>query len=82
MALYSEQYQYHGLKKSDIRKIWDGLFSNYDLISNSHVFSAMKQVAQGKEARIEIIPSSDGFALSRAKGQWVICGCSEAYKSH
>ncbi len=42
MALYSDQYAYHGLKKSDVRAIWKELLAHYDLISNVHTFSAIR----------------------------------------
>src|SRR5512147_2699257 len=29
MAVYSQQYNYHGLKKDDIRKVWKDLFDEY-----------------------------------------------------
>ena len=36
MALYATTYQYHGLRRGDIRKIWADLFVRYDLIANMH----------------------------------------------
>ena len=42
MSLYAQNYQYHGMKKADVRKIWAGLFEHYDFISNVHIFSAIK----------------------------------------
>ena len=41
MSLYSDRYAYHGLKKSDIRSIWNELLQHYDLISNVHTFSSI-----------------------------------------
>ena len=29
MTLYSDDYLYHGLKKADVRKIWNELFDHY-----------------------------------------------------
>ncbi len=65
MALYSEQYQHHGLKKPDIRKIWDELFSHYDLISNIHIFSAIKKVEQRDHMRAEITCTGALWATSK-----------------
>ena len=39
MALYSEQYRYHGLSKSDLRKIWEEMFASYDNLASTHTFS-------------------------------------------
>jgi hypothetical protein len=65
MALYSEQYRYHGLKKPDIRKIWDELFSHYDLISNIHIFSAIKKVEQREKMTAEITCTGALWATSK-----------------
>ena len=42
MALYATSYQYHGLRRGDVRKIWADLFARYDLIAHMHTFSAIK----------------------------------------
>lgn len=39
MALYSEQYRYHGFSKSDLRKIWEEMFTRYDNLASTHMFS-------------------------------------------
>jgi ketosteroid isomerase-like protein len=54
MSLYAQNYQYHGLKKGDVRQIWNELFKHYDFIANIHIFSAIKIVtsADGTAAQI------------------------------
>lgn len=54
MALYSDRYTYHGLKKSDIRAIWTELLHNYDLISNVHTFSAIRTTKRDGTPILEI----------------------------
>lgn len=54
MALYSDRYRHHGLGKSDIRQIWEELFSKYDLISNIHIFSTITTSEQEEESRAYI----------------------------
>ena len=44
MALYSEQYNYHGLKKTDMRKVWTNLFDEFRELSDTHHFSRMIRV--------------------------------------
>ena len=36
MALYSDDYYYHGLKKADIRKVWAQLFEHYKDLESFH----------------------------------------------
>ena len=54
MSLYAQNYQYHGLKKADVRKIWAELFAHYDFIANIHTFSAIKVVSTTNPATAEI----------------------------
>ncbi len=54
MALYSDRYTYHGLKKADIRRIWDELLHNYALISNVHTFSAIRASTREETPILEI----------------------------
>ncbi len=42
MALYSEDYHYHGLKKADIKKIWSQLFDQYKELESFHTFSVVR----------------------------------------
>lgn len=65
MSLYAQQYRYHGLTKSDIRRIWAELFSQYDLIANIHTFSALKVVRIGKTAMVEITCTGALWATSK-----------------
>jgi len=44
MALYSDEYLYHGLKKPDIRKIWSQLFENYKELESFHTFSVIRTI--------------------------------------
>jgi len=54
MALYATQYNYHGLKQADIRKIWSELLREYRDIANTHFFSQIVKVGSGSNAIIEI----------------------------
>jgi ketosteroid isomerase-like protein len=44
MALYSDGYLYHGLKKPDIRKIWSQLFEQYKELESFHTFSVIRTI--------------------------------------
>lgn len=52
MAVYSKQYDYHGLKKPDIRKIWANLFDSYKEIESTHLFSRIVSVGPGGSVEI------------------------------
>lgn len=44
MALYSDDYRYHGLKKADIKKIWAQLFEHYKELEGFHTFSVVRTI--------------------------------------
>lgn len=69
MGLYAQNYQYHGLKRGDIRKIWADLFARYDLIANMHTFSAIKVVTIGKQTTAEITCTGAVWANSKETKQ-------------
>ncbi len=44
MTFYATDYNYHGLKRSDVRRVWEEVFLHYRNISSSHVFTELKLV--------------------------------------
>jgi ketosteroid isomerase-like protein len=44
MKFYATTYNYHGLKRSDVRRVWEEVFLHYQGISSSHVFTELKLV--------------------------------------
>ena len=44
MKFYATRYNYHGLKRSDVRRVWEEVFTYYENISSSHVFTELKLV--------------------------------------
>lgn len=69
MSLYAATYQYHGLQKADIRKIWGELFAHYDFIANIHTFSAIKVVRSGPNIIAEITCTGSLWARSEETRQ-------------
>lgn len=47
MAIYSDKYAYHRLKKSDIKTIWAKLFEHYTELESVHTFSVIRKGAPG-----------------------------------
>jgi len=44
MRFYATTYNYHGLKRSDVRRVWEEVFLHYRDIRSSHVFTELKLV--------------------------------------
>jgi hypothetical protein len=68
MALYATQYNYHGLKQADVRKIWSNLFEEYRDISEVHFFSKIAKVGSGSNAIIEVTCTGSLSGLSKTSG--------------
>jgi hypothetical protein len=71
MAIYSPQYNYHGLKKDDIRKIWKDLFDEYQEIASTHLFTKMAKVGSGRDAVLEVTCTGHLWARSKTSGLYV-----------
>ncbi len=68
MALYATQYNFHGLKQAEIRKIWRDLFEEYRDLSAAHVFSQIVTVGSGSNAIIEVTCTGNLSGLSKTSG--------------
>lgn len=68
MALYSTQYNYHGLKQADIRKIWTDLFKEYRNLVDVHFFSKIAKVGSGSNAIIEVTCTGILSGISKTSG--------------
>jgi hypothetical protein len=71
MAIYSPHYNYHGLKKDDLRKIWKDLFDEYQEIASTHLFTKMTKVGAGRNAVLEVTCTGHLWARSKTSGLYV-----------
>lgn len=42
MPFYAKAYNYHGLKRADVRRVWEEVFRHYRGLSSRHVFTQFK----------------------------------------
>ena len=54
MRFYAKAYNYHGLKPTDVRRIWGEVFTHYHGLSSTHLFSEVKVFRSGSQLRAEI----------------------------
>jgi hypothetical protein len=71
MAAYSSQYNYHGLKKDDIRKVWKDLFDEYQEIASTHLLTKFTKVGSGSQAVVEVTCTGHLWARSKTSGLYV-----------
>ena len=68
MALHATQYNYHGLKQADVRKIWGDLFKEYRDLGGVHFFSKIVKVGSGSNAIIEVNCTGSLSGISKTSG--------------
>lgn len=71
MTIYSAQYNYHGLTKDDLRKIWKDLFDEYQEIASTHLFTKMAKVGAGRNTVLEVTCTGHLWARSKTSGLYV-----------
>jgi hypothetical protein len=64
MALYATQYNYHGLKQADVRKIWRDLFEEYRDLGQVHFFSKIVKVGRAPTSSLKS-PAREACRASR-----------------
>jgi hypothetical protein len=68
MALHATQYNYHGLKQAEIRRIWSDLFKEYRDLGGVHFFSKIAKVGFGSNAIIEVTCTGSLSGISKTSG--------------
>lgn len=68
MTVYATQYDYHGLKKANIKKIWSDLFEEYRDITSGHLFTKIGKVGSGANTIIEVTCTGHLWAASKTTG--------------
>ena len=71
MSVYSSQYNYHGLKRDDIRRVWRDLFDEYGEIASTHLFTKITRVGSGSNAVLEVTCTGHLWAVSKTSGLYV-----------
>ena len=72
MALYSKDYAYHGLTKSNLRDLWKDLFAKYRRISSHHIFSKIVVTVEGKNPKAGITCTGGLWATAESSGERII----------
>lgn len=71
MATYSPHYNYHGLKKDDIRRVWKDLFDEYQEIASTHLLTKFTKVGSGTQTVLEVTCTGHLWARSKTSGLYV-----------
>lgn len=68
MAFYSPDYNYHGLKHSDVRRVWEEVFAHYRDLSSTHLFSHLKVFRTGARWNAELTCTGGLYGTERESG--------------
>ncbi len=68
MAIYSDQYNYHGLKKHDMHKVWVNLLDEFQDLADVHHFSRMSKIGSGSNTIVEVTCTGSLTGLSKTGG--------------
>ncbi len=71
MTLYSKQYNYHRLRKSDARRLWEEIFEYNRQLHSTHLFTQIKTVESGGELRAEVTCTGALWGIGAESGQKV-----------
>lgn len=71
MSFYSSRYNYHGMNKDAIRKVWEELFEEYQEIASTHLLTRFNTVGSGSQAVMEITCTGHLWARSKTSGLYV-----------
>ena len=68
MKFYAPTYDYHGLKGTDVRRVWGEVFEHYKALESLHLFSDIKVVPVNNELRLEVICTGGLYGTDERTG--------------
>ena len=71
MHFYEKDYNYHGLKRSDVRRVWTEVFSHYGQIVSRHLFTELKVVRTGSVMKAFVTCTGGLYGTDKESGKSV-----------
>jgi hypothetical protein len=71
MSLYSKRYNYHKLRKSDARRLWEEMLEYHHQLHSTHVFTDIKTTQVDGETRAEVKCTGALWGISGESGEKV-----------
>lgn len=69
MAFYSSNYNYHGLKETDVRRVWGEVFTHYKALESVHLFSDITVTKMGSQLRAEVTCTGGLYGTEEGTGK-------------
>ncbi|MDF0675968.1 MAG: hypothetical protein P0120_16795 [Nitrospira sp.] len=71
MQFYAPSYDYHGLKESDVRRVWGEVFEHYKAVESLHLFSDIKVSRVNDGLRAEVTCTGGLYGIDERSGDRV-----------
>jgi hypothetical protein len=68
MLFYEKDYNYHGLKRADVQRVWTEVFSHYREISSTHLFTELNVVHAGAVTKAFVTCTGGLYGTDRESG--------------
>jgi hypothetical protein len=69
MAFYASTYNYHGLKETDVRRVWGEVFTHYKALESVHLFSGITVTQTGSQLRAEVTCTGGLYGTEEGTGK-------------
>ena len=69
MQFYAQEYNYHGLKGSDVKRIWAEVFSHYKEVRSAHLFTELKVVHAGSTIKAFVTCTGGLYGMDKESGK-------------
>ena len=69
MAFYAPGYNYHGLKESDVRRVWGEVYEHYKGLTSTHLFSEIKVFTVNSQLRAEVTCTGGLYGTEEQTGK-------------
>ncbi|MDH5640141.1 MAG: hypothetical protein OEY28_02520 [Nitrospira sp.] len=69
MKFYSAAYNYHGLKQADVWRVWEEVFTHYNKLSSTHLFSTVTILKTGSQIRAEVACTGGLYGTEEQSGK-------------
>lgn len=69
MAFYASAYNYHGLKETDVRRVWGEVFTHYKALESVHLFSDITVTQTGSQLRAEVTCTGGLYGTEESTGK-------------
>ena len=68
-AFYDSTYNYHGLKETDVRRVWGEVFTHYTALESVHLFSDITITQRGSQLRAEVTCTGGLYGTEQSTGK-------------